>query len=133
MRPLSERERLIYSIIASHSESDPKGFATQREVVDEVNAAMPDELQWNECPKSHDHCFPIWSAVAAINASDEVEKIVIADNFTYRLATKEEAKAYIEALKESAMRKLKRASDVIRKYKVDGQGDFEGNFKEAFI
>lgn len=26
-----------------------------------------------------------------------------------------------------------KASDVIRKYKMDGQGDLEGNFREAFV
>ena len=133
MAALSERERLIYSIVESHTRGDPKGYCTQRELVDEVNASMPGELQWNDSPKSHDHCFPVWSAVRAINASPEVDKIVIVDNFRYYLATKEEAKAYIEELKEDAMRKLKRASDVIRKYRMDGQGDLEGNFREAFV
>ena len=79
MAALSERERLIYSIVESHTHKDPKGYCTQRELVDEVNALMPDELQWNDSPKSHDHCFPVWSAVRAINASPEVDKIVIVE------------------------------------------------------
>lgn len=129
---LTDRERLIYSIIAWHSANDPKGYATQKEIVDEVNSAMPGELRWNEGSASHDHCFPIWQAIARINQSDEAEKIVIMDDFRYWLATAGEARHYAECLRSSALKKLRRASDIMRKYRMDGQGDLDGNFREAF-
>lgn len=130
---LTDREKLIYSIISAHTVADSKGYATQREIFEEVNYEMPGELQWNESSKSHDHCFPIWHAVTRINSSDEVDKIVIIDDFRYRLATEEEAKEYISELKSQALRKLKRVSDIMRKYRMDGQGDLDGGFREAFI
>lgn len=139
MKRLTDRERLIYSSIEAHSFNDAKGYATQREIYEDVTSVMgPNEIQWNENARSHDHCFPIWSAVSRINQSPEVDRIVIIDGFRYYIATKEEAQSYIDNLRDSALRKLKRASDIRRKYRLDGQGSISQSgedveFREAFI
>ena len=71
---------------------------------------------------SHDICGNVWCDVVAINASSEVEKIIIIDNFTYRLATEEEAEEYYSNLKAKALRAFQRASAIKRKIRKDGQG-----------
>lgn len=71
---------------------------------------------------SHDICGNVWRDVVAINASAEVEKIIIIDNFTYRLATEEEAEEYYADLRTKALRALQRASAIKHKIRKDGQG-----------
>lgn len=71
---------------------------------------------------SHDICGGVWKDVTAINASTEVEKIIIIDNFTYRLATEEEALAYYSEMRTKALRAIVRANAIKRKIKADGQG-----------
>lgn len=146
MTKLNSRDWLIYRIIRKHTSEDPKGYATQKEIFDEVNGEMPGSLRWVSNKGTHDPCFPIWSTVSKLNQSPEIEKIIVIDDFKYYLATKEEAERYIENLKDQAMRKLKRASSIMRKYGMDGQGKLlscQGNeigegskareFTEAFL
>lgn len=71
---------------------------------------------------SHDPCKMVWKDIITINASSEIEKIIIIDNFTYRLATEEEAKAYYERLRLKALKAMARAYCVKMKIKADGQG-----------
>lgn len=71
---------------------------------------------------SHDICCGVWQDVTKINASTEVEKIIIVDNFTYRLATEEEALEYYSEMRAKALRALVRANAIKRKIKADGQG-----------
>lgn len=71
---------------------------------------------------SHDICGGVWQDVTKINASTEVEKIIIIDNFTYRLATEEEAQEYYAEMRDKALRALVRANAIKRKIKADGQG-----------
>lgn len=121
MARLNSRDWLIYQSIKSHTANDEKGYATQREIYEDVTDSMPDSLQWNG-ERSHDPCFPIWSTVRKLNASPEVEKIIIIDDFKYYLATKEEAEGYMDKLREEAIRKLRRVSEISHKYGMDGQG-----------
>ncbi len=71
---------------------------------------------------SHDICCAVWQDVTALNASTEVEKIIIIDDFTYRLATEEEAEAYYAELRTKALRALQRAFAIKKKIRKDGQG-----------
>lgn len=71
---------------------------------------------------SHDICKGVWTDITALNASTEIEKIIIIDNFTYRLATEAEAEAYYERLQNKAIRALVRAYAIKTKMRKDGQG-----------
>jgi hypothetical protein len=72
--------------------------------------------------KHGDHCRSIWNDIQAINASPEVEKIIVVDNYTYRLGTDEECQRYFLWLKHKAVVLLKRAYIVYGKMSKDGQG-----------
>lgn len=95
----------IEQIIASYSASDYKDGYTA-----------------SKGANTHDPCKAVWNDITAINASSEVEKIIIIDNFTYRLATEDEANAYFDNLKKKALRAMVRAYNVKRKIDKDGQG-----------
>ena len=95
----------IEQIIASYSASDHKdGYIASRGA------------------KTHDPCSAVWCDITAINASSEVEKIIIIDNFTYRLATEQEAWDYYADLQARAIRALIRAHNIKNKIRKDGQG-----------
>ena len=62
-----------------------------------------------------------------------MDKIIIMDNFTYRIGTKEETEAYRKKLYDKAIRSLVRLSYMTKKIKSDGQGVLEEGDEEAKI
>lgn len=121
MEKLNSRQWATYNLI---KENSLKGQATaQKEVCDNYPAeTRKDGYVWAKGANTHDRCLKVWHDVHAINASSEVEKIIVMDNFTYRLATEEEAGEYYAKLQERALKALVRAYNVKRKIKADGQG-----------
>ena len=69
-----------------------------------------------------DHCKALSKIVAEINASPEVEKIVVVDKYTYRLADREEAEEAAAKYQERGLRLLAKAAAIRRKAAADGQG-----------
>lgn len=95
----------------------------------ELLEALP-ELKWSETT-SHDKCPKIWSLVQEINNSDEIEKVILIKNFTYKIATEEEAKEYVkELMNNRIVPRLQRYWRIVKKMKLDGQYNL---FKEDFI
>ena len=82
-----------------------------------------DGYVWNSKATSHDHCTAIWTDINAINANDEVDKIIIPNNFTYKIAENwDEVDAFTKELYwEHAMAKLWRYGNMRRKAKRNGQ------------
>lgn len=67
----------------------------------------------------------------AINNSSEVDKIIVMDEDTYRLATEEEAMAYYKKLYDRGIDYLNRASFIKKKINLDNQGKLLNNqYKE---
>lgn len=95
----------------------------------ELLEALP-ELKWSETT-SHDKCPKIWSLVQEINNSDEIEKVILIKNFTYKIATEDEAKEYVkELMNNRIVPRLQRYWRIVKKMKLDGQYNL---FKEDFI
>lgn len=63
----------------------------------------------------------------AINNSSEVDKIIVMDEDTYRLATEEEAMAYYKKLYDRGIDYLNRASFIKKKINLDNQGKLLNN------
>ena len=95
----------------------------------ELLEALP-ELKRSETT-SHDKCPKIWSLVQEINNSDEIEKVILIKNFTYKIATEDEAKEYVkELMNNRIVPRLQRYWRIVKKMKLDGQYNL---FKEDFI
>lgn len=101
---------------------------------EEILLALP-ELRTSENEKSHDKCTKIWSLVNELNNSTEIENIVLIKNFTYKIATEEEAINDVKSyMKNRIVPMLNRYWVKVRKIKKDGQFDlFKEDFIETFI
>ena len=86
-------------------------------------------------PYSHDNCSQIWKDIVEINFSDEVEEIIIAKDFTYKIATNEpEATIFLIVYLYQGLRKIARYGAIKRKIKANGVGKFsEDNEELHFI
>lgn len=86
----------------------------------------PDGYKFKEKgANSHDVCPTVWLDIDAINWNPKIEKIILFNRKGfYRLASsKEEVEKYIsDKYKVPALRKLARASLLLRKARKDGQG-----------
>lgn len=121
MEKMNNRQWAAYNLIKSRSEMGQS--VSQREICDNYSIDYHfDGYSWAKGSNTHDKCLKVWQDVHFINASSEVEKIIVMDKFTYRLATEEEAREYFAKLQERAVKAFVRASNVRRKIKADGQG-----------
>lgn len=133
MEKLTNRQKALYNLVLSNSQH---GRCTmQLEIINFYpKSVYEDGYEYNANPKAHDRCFPIWHDVTIINQNPEVDGIIVMDNFTYRIGTKEEAEAYRKKLYDKAIRSLVRLSYMTRKIKNNGQGmldeDKEGKIKK---
>jgi hypothetical protein len=117
---LTTRQWTTYSLISNNS------HAGRKTTIGEIIGHYPitdyeDGYTFNK-KTSHDPCRLVWQDIVAINASSEIEKIIIIDNFTYHLATEEEAMAYYKRLRSKALKAMARAYCIKLKIKADGQG-----------
>ena len=121
MEKMNTRQWATYNLIKTNSE---KGIqTTQADVCENYSLSThADGYSWAKGKNTHDRCLQVWKDVHFINASSEVEKIIVMDKFTYRIATEEEAKEYYAKLEEKAVRAFMRAYNVHKKIKANGQG-----------
>lgn len=117
---MTSREWQVYNIIKEKSLQGQK--TTQRELCDLVEG-----LEYNEDITAHDHCSTIWNIINEINNSDEIDKIIISDNFEYWIGDEEETIEYLNTLWGRIVPKLKRYYNLLRKTKLDGQGKLLSN------
>lgn len=130
-KPLTPRQWNLYRHIKFCTEVgrfNPKTnsndhFATQESITISWNKAIHEDGYYYQKDTKHgDHCRQIWDDVQAVNESPEVEKIIVVDDYTYRLGTEEECEKYFLWLKRKAVVLLKRAYVVFGKMSKDGQG-----------
>lgn len=137
-KELTTRQWRTHDLILRNSEEGRE--TTQREIYENYPYAedRKDGYVWNDNPKTHDHCSAVWADVDAINASDVVHKVIICNNFVYKMAeNEEEVRAFINGLYwNKAMAKLWRYSNLLRKVRRSGQTrlsfDDESKQKEYF-
>lgn len=140
---LTTRQQHTYELIVRNSQMGK--ITTQREIYENYPfdaQYRKDGYIWRDNPKVHDNCTAIWTDINKINANDKVQKIIIPNNFTYKIAeSQQEVKDFIKWLYfDQAMAKLWRYSNLKRKALRDGQGrlpfkdkEKEREYFESFI
>lgn len=121
---LTTRQKVTYELIKKNSLAGR--ITTQREIYENYPASEEQQqgYKWNDKPYSHDNCSVIWRDIVAINFSDEVEEIIIQDNFTYKIARNGlEATIFAKRYKDTAIAKFKRYGAILRKIKANGTGE----------
>lgn len=131
---MTERQLATYSLIKKNSLEGK--ITSQRQLFENYPISEhKDGYVWNDSPYNHDNCSQIWKDIVAINFSDEVEEIIIAKDFTYKIATNEpEATIFAKRYLYSGLRKIARYGAIKRKIKANGVGKFsEDNEELHFI
>lgn len=106
----------LYNFI---KERTANGQATS---VKDVCEHMPDVYYLNEKESNFSNCPKLYKDIDTLNASYQIEKIIIKDNNNFKLATKEEAETYRDKLKARAVKLFKKYWTVFKKIEKDGQG-----------
>ena len=112
---LTPQEWSLYRLIKYNSEV-LKRKTTQREVANALG------LKYNEDIKCHDACPSVWTLISHINLSEEIEKVIINDNFTYWIGNEQETRAYLDKLWDDLEPRLTRYWRYLNKIKKNGQG-----------
>jgi len=77
-------------------------------------------LNAKEC--NYSNCPALYKDIDEINASYEIEKIIIKDNNNFHLGTEEQCIAYAEKLRSQALKQLKKYWKIERKIQHNGYG-----------
>lgn len=132
---MTERQLATYSLIKKNSLEGK--ITSQRQLYENYPISEhKDGYVWNDSPNTHDNCSRIWSDIVAINFSEEVDQIIVAKNFTYKIAKdKQEAEQFANYYLRGGLRKLKRYWQIVNKIKLDGQGALfpDIRFIEAYL
>lgn len=134
-KTLNNRQLTTLKVI---TENTLKGDIT---IQQELYQAYPetrfnDGYRWSSNAKCHDNCSAIWSDVEKINMSNEIDKIIIPKNFTYKIAeSEEEAKELADYYLKKALLALKRHWTIVRKMRLNGQGKLldEDEYFETYL
>ena len=78
--------------------------------------------EWNDDPKCHDHCVPIWNDIKDINLSYETDKLIISDNFEYWVGDEQETQEFLDKLWNDLSPRLVRYWAYLKKVARNGQG-----------
>lgn len=78
-------------------------------------------LPWQEHAKHGDHCRMLWDVIRDINEDPDFEKIIIAREYEYRVATKEEVMEYCDKLYQRAVKILQRRGTILANAKLNDQ------------
>lgn len=131
---LTSRQKATYELIKKNSLEGI--ITTQKQICDNFPISEhKDGYKRSNDPYSHDNCSQIWKDIVAINFSEEVEEIIIAKDFTYKIATNEpEATIFAKRYLYQGLRKIARYGAIKRKIKANGVGMFsEDNEELHFI
>lgn len=132
MEKLTKRQLALYELVLSNSKQGR--ITNQMDIINYYpKQVYEDGYEYNGNPNAHDRCFPIWHDVTIINQNPQVDGIIVMEDFTYRIGTKDEAEAYRKKLYDKAIRSLVRLSYMTRKIKNDGQAVLDESKEEAEI
>ncbi|MCK9449957.1 MAG: hypothetical protein M0Q41_13425 [Bacteroidales bacterium] len=90
--------------------------------VEEIAEMFPDVYEFKKQKGNYSNCPQLYKDIDIINASHEVEKIIIKKNNNFRLATEEEAIEYHNKLVRRLIHYRDNALAVKYKIGKDGQG-----------
>lgn len=80
-------------------------------------------LTYVDNPSHGDHCRELWDIIECINGDPDFEYLIIADNYEYWVASKEEAQDKYAKLMTKAAKAFYRASGIACKMAKNGQSD----------
>lgn len=113
---LTSRQWKLYNLL----KSDPNKWFTQKEIAD----AIPD---YNYTERKNDKCSSIREDKIAINASIEVEKIIVMKNYCFKIGNekeyREERRKHISRLKNQK----REIENIDYKYQHNNQGKLISN------
>lgn len=119
---MTARQWSLYNFLSS----DPGRWFTQREICDNVEGYTYFERNNDSCPSIRDDKL-------VINASPEVDKIVVMKNYCFKIGTvdeyRQERAKHIRRLKNQ----VQEIQNMDFKYDRDGQGKLVGEFYESFV
>ena len=132
---ITEMHRKVFEAIKASTEY---GYPiTQKDLCQAVG------LDYKESPANGkngkgDHCRRLWTIVNDINTSLEFDEIIVVEDYTYRIGTKEEVGEYTEFLKRKLIKLAMRLQVMKRKEDRNLQGTIEagidlGNHGEVHI
>ena len=127
-KKLTPRQWWLYGFVKKTTSLQPGKWLSQDEIVEgiwgDLSYCHDDKYEINENPRSHDRCILIWLDVEAINKSPEVDKIILVNDHSYKMAVgyDEANEFYLESIRKRAIASLVRYSNAKRKCRADGQG-----------
>lgn len=111
---MEQRIKELYDLI-----STSQNTLTQKDIC----VALSQWYKYDDDEHTHDHCSTIWRDINEINKSKEFERIIIIENNTYRLGTKDECLKYADKMMVKALKALTRYWALVHKINSNGQGN----------
>lgn len=134
---LTEVHMAMYETLLSQYEAYPTEDYSmgQYDLCEAINWKLGYEaVVYIDNPSHGDHCATLGQLAKDLNRNTEIDKIVLLNNYRFRLATEEEAIKYAEKLRKEGMKKLAMSSSVLNKIKRNNQGDMTTNtFHETYV
>ena len=116
MAKLNTRQWNLYKLL----KSNPDKWFTQKEISSLVEG-------YNYVERNNDKCSAIREDKKAINASEEVDKLIVMKNYQFKIATEEEAVAEISMHIKRLKRQKEEIDNMGKKISRDGQGKILSN------
>ena len=113
---LNVRQIRLYDLIKENSLMGEK--TTQREICDKLGEYG---YKYIDRRGTTDKCSMIWEDVMFINMSDERDKLIITDKYTYWIGNQNETTKYIDGCWNALSPSLKRYWRMLNKAKKNGQ------------
>lgn len=115
MEKLNTKLWKLYNFIKYRTENNIP--TTVKDICDE----FPDTYKLNAKESNFTNCPALYEDIDTLNASAEVNKVIIKDNNDFRFGTEEEVKNYANKLQIHALKQLKKYWDIQRKTMYQGQ------------
>lgn len=119
---LTHEEKLSPALWDLYNFIKHRTLSKEKTTVKDICDFMPNVYKLNAKESNFSNCPNLYKDIDILNASYEIEKIIVKDNNNFRLATKEEAEIYEQKLKIRALKLLKKYWIVNNKIAVDGNG-----------
>jgi hypothetical protein len=123
---MTPRQWALYRLLLSRSVLN--WDSSQRDIYEcYPDSIHEDGYHFVDNPKHGDHIRELWDDVQAINSTDEVDKIIVVKDYSYKLGTPEECSSEFSKLFRKHQESLKRALAILSKMRKDGQGKLLSN------
>ena len=94
----------------------------EKTTVKDICDYMPTVYTLNAKQSHFSNCPKLYKDIDTLNASGEIEKIIVKDNNNFYLATEEQAIDYAEKVRKHAIKQFRKYWNVVQKISSDGYG-----------